>query len=119
MKLLSFLLPTTSECRNREAPGDFAAGAGGTVASSRAAISSLVSFPLGLDRPSSEFLLVMFPPCLSFPRFGSRNGPYVNPPAGSHSASYGNRSWIPWDQEHWRELARQGPTWNPHFRLDF
>ena len=46
MKLLSFLLPTTSECRNREAP---------------AAISSLVSFPLGLDRPSSEFLLVMFP----------------------------------------------------------
>ena len=61
MKLLSFLLPTTSECRNREAPGDFAAGAGGTVASSRAAISSLVSFPLGLDRPSSEFLLVMFP----------------------------------------------------------
>ena len=61
MKLLSFLLPTTSECRNREALGDFAAGAGGTVASSRAAISSLVSFPLGLDRPSSEFLLVMFP----------------------------------------------------------
>ena len=54
VKLLSFLLPTTSECRNREAPGDFAAGAGGTVASSRAAISSLVSFPLGLDRPSSE-----------------------------------------------------------------
>ena len=101
MKLLSFLLPTTSECRNREAPGDFAAGAGGMVASSRAAISSLVSFPLGLDRPSS------------------RNGPYVNPPAGSHSASYGNRSWIPWDQEHRRELARQGPTWNPHFRLDF
>ena len=45
----------------------------GTVASSRAAISSLVSFSLGLDRPSSEFLLVMFPPCLSFPRFGSRN----------------------------------------------
>ena len=33
----------------------------------------LVSFSLGLDRPSSEFLLVMFPPCLSFPRFGSRN----------------------------------------------
>ena len=28
---------------------------------SRAAISSLVSFSLGLDRPSSEFLLVMFP----------------------------------------------------------
>ena len=54
-------------------PGGFAGGTGGTVASSRAAISSLVSFSLGLDRPSSEFLLVMFPPCLSFPRFGSRN----------------------------------------------
>ena len=69
MKLLSFLLPTTSECRNREAPGDFAAGAGGTVASSRAAISSLVSFPLGLDRPSSEFLLVMFPQPASNPKY--------------------------------------------------
>ena len=48
-------------------PGGFAGGTGGTVASSRAAISSLVSFSLGLDRPSSAFLLVMFPPCLSFP----------------------------------------------------
>ena len=37
------------------------AGAGGTVALSRAVISSLVSLSLGLDRPSSEFLLVMFP----------------------------------------------------------
>ena len=35
--------------------------------------SRLGSFSLGLDRPSSAFLLVMFPPCLSFPRFGSRN----------------------------------------------
>ena len=42
-------------------PGSFAGGAGGTVALSRAAISSLVSFSLGLARPSSEFLLVMFP----------------------------------------------------------
>ena len=33
----------------------------------------LVSFSLGLDRPSSEFLLVMFPPVPVSPRFGSRN----------------------------------------------
>ena len=83
MKLLSFLLPTTSECRNREAPGDFAAGAGGTVASSRAAISSLGSFPGKLPSgpcPSQQRVSVCHvPPCLSFPRFGSRNGPYVNP----------------------------------------
>ena len=39
----------------------FAGGAGGAVTLSRAAISSLVSFSLGLDRPSSRFLLVMFP----------------------------------------------------------
>ena len=63
-------------------PGGFGfagvvAGAGGTVALSRAVISSLVSFSLGLDRPSSAFLLVMFPPCLSFPRFGSDNRRYV------------------------------------------
>ena len=42
-------------------------GTGGTVTLSRAATSSRVSFSLGLDRPSSEFLLVMFPPGLSFP----------------------------------------------------
>ena len=50
-----------------QAPGDFAAGAGGTVASSRAAISSLVSFPLGLTVPAASFCwscspLSQFPP---------------------------------------------------------
>ena len=24
---------------------------------------------------------------------------------GAHNIHYGNRSWIPWDQKHWRELA--------------
>ena len=45
---------------------------------SRAASCSPVSFSLGLDRPSSEFLLVMFPPGLSFPWPGSRNRRHVN-----------------------------------------
>ena len=42
-------------------PVGFAAGAGGTGTLSRAAISALVSFSLGLDRPSSKLLLVMLP----------------------------------------------------------
>ena len=37
--------------------GGFAGGVGGTVIFSRAAISSLVSLSLGLDRPSREVLL--------------------------------------------------------------
>ena len=59
-------------------PGGFGfagggAGAGGTVALSRAVISSLVSFSLGLDRPSSAFLLVMFPRS-QFPLAGAVRG---------------------------------------------
>ena len=49
-----------------------------TVTLSRAASSSPVSFSLGLDRPSSEFLLLMFPPGLSFPWSGSRNRRHVD-----------------------------------------
>ena len=78
-------------------------------------ISSLVSFSLGLDRPSSEFLLVMFLPLVSVSpglvrvtaltstRLQARTAPF-----------YGNRSWIPWDQEHWRELAPAGTDVESH-----
>ena len=57
-------------------------GTGGTVTLSRAASSSPVSFSLGLDRPSSEFLLLMFHPALSFPWSGSA------PPSGRCAPSF-------------------------------
>ena len=87
-------------------PGGFAGGAGGAVTLSRAAISVLVSFSLGLDRPSSRFhwscsprsqssglfaITVSGEPCLRSPR-GLKCGVGVNHlPLGCFAA---NGAWL-------------------------